>query len=149
MFEAEGVACGPKLFKYLLTCDSADNIDFNPSSKAAKTAFHGTVVALTQQPCISNSGIERYCDAYMSRSSVKRAEVSKLQLAITITRMKDYKVKKHDLTAPKIAGPSLLRRSDVTTSTYETIASSDDTHTSMPVTSIPTPVWLAVILISK
>ena len=70
----------------------------------------------------------------MSRSSVKRTKISKLPLAIT--RMKDYKAKKHDLSAPKVAGPSLLRRSDVTSSTYVTIASSNDTHTSMPVTSI-------------
>ena len=109
MFEAEGVACRPKLRKYLLTCGSVNNIDFKPSDKEAKTALHGTVVALTQQPCISNHGIERDCAAHMS---VKRINVSKLPLAIT--KMKDYKVKKHNLTAPKIAGPCLRRRSDVT-----------------------------------
>ena len=74
MFKAEGVARGPKLRKYRLTCGNADN--FDPSSRDAKYAFHGTVVALTKQPCISNPGVERDRDAYMPRLSVKRVKVS-------------------------------------------------------------------------
>ena len=39
---------------------AVDNIDHNPSSKAAEESFHGTGILLFQHPTESNHGLEQF-----------------------------------------------------------------------------------------
>ena len=60
LFEEDGVVCPPKLLSGLYTTGKLDNIDHNPSSASAQSAFHGTAISLTQHPSEENSGTERH-----------------------------------------------------------------------------------------
>ena len=55
----DGVVCPPVLRKGLFTTAAMDNIDHNPSSTTATSAFHGTSISVFQHPTKDNEGEER------------------------------------------------------------------------------------------
>jgi hypothetical protein len=56
LYHKESVVCPPSLSKGVFTNASADNIDHNPSSNTAKTAFHGTAIAMMQHVSPTDNG---------------------------------------------------------------------------------------------
>ena len=56
VFEKEGVICPLNLRHNLFTITATDNLDVNPSSATAMTAFHGTATSLIQHICGGYSG---------------------------------------------------------------------------------------------
>ena len=68
VFEKEGVVCPLNLF----TAVATDNLDVNPSSATAVTAFHGIATSLNQHICDGYSGCPRDIpDALTSDKVVK------------------------------------------------------------------------------
>ena len=60
IFEADGVLCPIHLREGLFTTGNLDNLDHNPSSTSAQTAFYGTAVSLTQHVTVDNTGTEHH-----------------------------------------------------------------------------------------
>ncbi len=58
-FESDGVVVPTTLRTNLYTTGNLDNIDYNPSSRSAKGAFHGTAISLTQHTSHDNFGNSR------------------------------------------------------------------------------------------
>jgi len=56
-YTEECVVCPPKLS--IFTTGDVDNIDHDPSSRTAKSSFHGTAITLTQHLTANTNGIER------------------------------------------------------------------------------------------
>ena len=48
VFKKEGVVCPLNLRRYLFTTAATDNLEVNPSSATAMSAFHGTATSLNQ-----------------------------------------------------------------------------------------------------
>ncbi|XP_063544202.1 uncharacterized protein LOC134752421 [Cydia strobilella] len=59
LYHKDNVVCPPKLKKGLFTTAAVDNIDHNPTSTSAKTAFHGTVITLMQHKFPEETGVAR------------------------------------------------------------------------------------------
>ena len=59
VFEKEGVVCPLNLKYDLFTTSATDNLDVNPSSATAMSAFHGTATSLNQHICGGYSGHPR------------------------------------------------------------------------------------------
>ena len=57
MFKSDGVVFPTKFQHGLFTTGNLDNIDHDPTSSSAHTAFHGTAIALTQHCSEVNGGI--------------------------------------------------------------------------------------------
>ena len=55
----EGLVCSSVLRKGLLTTVAINNTDHNPSSKTAKSSFHGTSISIFQHPINNNFGEQR------------------------------------------------------------------------------------------
>ena len=60
LFEEDGVVCPTNLREGLFTTGNLDNLDHNPSSTSAQTAFHGTAISLTQHITVDITGTERH-----------------------------------------------------------------------------------------
>ena len=55
----DGVVCPQVLPRGLFTTAAMDNIDHNPTSTTATTAFHGTSISVFQHPTRDENGEER------------------------------------------------------------------------------------------
>ena len=72
VFEKEGVVCPLNLKHDFFTAAATDNLDVNPSSATAVTAFHGIATSLNQHICDGYSGCPRDIpDALTSNKVVK------------------------------------------------------------------------------
>ena len=60
LFEEDGVVCPTNLREGLFTTGNLDNLDRNPSSTSAQTAFHGTAISLTQHVTVDITGTEHH-----------------------------------------------------------------------------------------
>ena len=58
-FEADCVVCPSSLRKGLVTVGAFDNLDHNPTSTTAQSAFHGTAISITQFPTSTDDGESR------------------------------------------------------------------------------------------
>ena len=59
-YEDDGVVCPTVLREGLFTTGNLDNLDHNPTSTSAQTAFNGTALSLTQHITNKTTGIERH-----------------------------------------------------------------------------------------
>ena len=68
-FEADGVVCPSTLRKGLVTVGAVDNLDHNPTSTTAQSAFHGTAISITQFPTSTDDGENRTLVPFSSGNS--------------------------------------------------------------------------------
>ncbi len=55
----DGFVCPQNMQKQLFTVGALDNLDHNPTSRTAKTSFHGTGISVFQQRTVNTRGIPR------------------------------------------------------------------------------------------
>ena len=58
-FHLEQVVCPPSMRGKVFTTAAIDDIDHKPSSKTAKSSFHGTAISLIQHPSFTGEGVDR------------------------------------------------------------------------------------------
>ena len=68
-FEADCVVCSSSLRKGLVTVGAFDNLDHNPTSTTAQSAFHGTAISITQFPTSTDDGESRTLVPFSSGNS--------------------------------------------------------------------------------
>ncbi len=73
-FEADGVVCPIVLRERVFTTGNLDNLDHDPTSTSALTAFYGTALSMTQHITDETPGTERHLD----RASPNEKSKSKL-----------------------------------------------------------------------
>ena len=70
VFEKEGAVCPLNLRRDLFTTAATDNLDVNPSSATAMSAFHRTATSLNQHVHDCNFGQSRHIPDGLSSSTV-------------------------------------------------------------------------------
>jgi len=76
-YEDEGVVCPTILKEGLFTTENLDNLDHNPTSTSAQSAFHGTVLSMTQHVTNENVGLERHQDRPLLHEGIERSKTIK------------------------------------------------------------------------
>ena len=70
-FHVDNIVCPSHLHQGLFTSGALDNVDQNPFSTTAQSAFHGTAISLLQFPTKDNIGICREPLTFDKRVTVK------------------------------------------------------------------------------
>ena len=75
-YEDDGVVC-PAILKGLFTPGNLDNLDHNPTSTSAHTAFHGTALSMTQHVTDESVGLEHHWDRSLLHEGIEKSKTIK------------------------------------------------------------------------
>ena len=76
-YEDDGVVCPTILKEGLFTTGNLDNLDHNPTSTLAQTAFHGTALSMTQHVTDESVGLERHWNRPLLHEGIEKSKTIK------------------------------------------------------------------------
>jgi len=76
-YEDDDVVCPTILKEGLFTTGNLDNLDHNPTSTSAQSAFHGTALSMTQHVTDENAGLERHQNRPLLHEGVEKSKTIK------------------------------------------------------------------------
>ena len=80
-YEDDGVVCPTILKEGLFTTGNLDNLDHNPKSTSACSAFHGTALSMIQHVTTENAGLERHQNRPLLHERVQKSKTIKPVMA--------------------------------------------------------------------
>ena len=75
-YEDDGVVC-PAILKGLVTPGNLDNLDHNPTSTSAHTAFHGTALSMTQHVTDESVRLEHHWNRPLLHEGIEKSKTIK------------------------------------------------------------------------
>ena len=75
-YEDDGVVC-PAILKGLFTLGNLDNLDHNPTSTSAHTAFHGTALSMTQHVTDESVDLEHHWNRPLLHEGIEKSKTIK------------------------------------------------------------------------
>ena len=76
-YEDDGVVCPTILREGLFTTGNLDNLDHNPTSTSAQSAFHGTALSMTQHVRDESAGLKRRQNRLLLHEGIERSKIIK------------------------------------------------------------------------